>query len=158
MNQSENDRCYQKALSHLARRALSSYNLRKKLKENFSDEAIEHSLTKLIEKKYLDDQQYLQRKWDSAKKQGMGNLNRKRKMLQEGFNKETLNTLTKDCDNDNEEIQNALDYLERRKKNLVNNLESSETKEKIWRHLCYKGHSFAIIEKIWKILTSQINH
>ncbi len=156
MTSSENEFecCYKRAIFHLGRRALSSHKLKEKLSPHFSAQTIELCIEKLKEKKYLDDQDYLQKKWQSKKLKGHSNYAISRKMSMEGFDSETLKNELQHYKKERveDDLEILLDYVKTKKRNLL------ESREKLCRHLAYKGHSYSTIEKIWQKLTSEINH
>lgn len=150
-------RCYQRALFHLGRRALSSYKLKEKLSKHFSATAIDHCIEQLFKKKYLDDQEYLLKKWENGKRKGHSNYALSQKLRQEGFDLNTIKYTAEQLQNEEEDLETIVRYLNSKKRSLINNLPSPESKEKVFRHLAYKGHRYNMIEKIWQKLTSEIN-
>lgn len=152
------EQCYRRALFHLGRRALSSYKLKEKLAKYFCEQTIDHCIAQLLEKKYLDDKDYIQKKWESGKRKGQSNYTLNQKLHYEGFDQETLKLSTESFQNEVEDLESVLHYLKTKKRQLLNNLQEQKSKEKIYRHLAYKGHKYSFIEKIWQILTSEINH
>lgn len=152
------ERCYSRALFHLGRRALSSHKLKEKLSKYFTDQNVEQTIQQLVEKKYLDDQDYLQKKWDSGKRKGQSNYTLNQKMRLEGFDADSLKANTDLLQNDQEDLDTVLNYLKNKKRSLIADLSDNKSKEKIYRHLAYKGHRYSFIEKIWQKLTSEINH
>lgn len=152
------ERCYLRALFHLGRRALSSYKLKEKLSKYFTDEAINQCIETLNEKKYLDDEDYLLKKIEGGKRKGQSAYSVSQKMRREGFHQDTLKATIDIQKNDELDLETTLNYLRSKKRNLIANLSDEKSKERIYRHLAYKGHRYSFIEKIWQKLTSEINH
>jgi SOS response regulatory protein OraA/RecX len=151
----EFERCYKRAIFHLGRRALSSFKLREKLSLHFSKHAIEQCIQLLQEKKYLDDKDYLLKKMESGKRKGKSSFVILKKMEQEGFDLRCMKNdfeEIKTADSEEEDLETLLNYLKNKKNKLLLD------REKLYRHLAYKGHSYSTIEKIWQKLTSEINH
>lgn len=147
------ERCYKRAIFHLGRRALSSFKLKEKLSTYFTEEVIDRCLQELTDRKYLDDQDYLQKRWQSGKLKGQSNYAMARKLGREGFDAETLKNELRHfkTEKTEEDLEIVLNYIKTKKRNLLN------SREKLCRHLAYKGHNYSFIEKIWQKLTSEIN-
>jgi SOS response regulatory protein OraA/RecX len=67
MSSEELSKCYNRALFLLGRRAYSSHKLREKLKKDFTPESIERCIQQLVQKKYIDDDAYLEKQMAEGK-------------------------------------------------------------------------------------------
>ena len=150
MNQA--DPCYSMALRLLGRRAYSSHRLKEKLLTYFAEQDVDTCIEKLKEKKYLDDVSYLHFQWEKGQKQGLSHQMRIKKLAREGFNSRDLKETFEENVESEDEVANALEYLHHRKKNLLAKLNDPKTKERLYRHLIYKGFSSSVLSKVWKEL------
>lgn len=156
--------CYQKALSLLGMRAYSEYKLTQKLQQlSYEPTEINSALERLRELNLLNDEQLAARKTDQWQQQGFGPLMRQQKKMQLGLS--DTNTAPIDPEL---EIELAWQYLTHKKKSLISSLEETllnpqnnsdhnEIKEKIFRHLAYRGHSFRVIQEVWKKLETNLH-
>lgn len=163
MNNDTYQECYNRALFLLGRRAYSSHKLRQKLLQTYDAEIVNQCIRSLIEKKYLDDEIYLENRWKQNKNNGYGDKLLSRKYLWDGFSKELVEKVYKyNTENDDEyKSKQVMDYLMIKKKSLLKNFHHTnpnylQCKNKIFRHLIYKGHSPSFAEKILKILTATL--
>lgn len=164
MTQDEFQQCYNRALFLLGRRAYSSHKLSKKLSECFSQSIVTHCINALLEKRYLDDESFLENRWRQNKKNGYSDKLLAKKYIWEGFSRELVDKVYEkitSADENEEEEEKVLEYLKAKKSSLLKKLERNNpnymsNKHKIFRHLLYKGHSPRFAEKILKILTPSI--
>jgi SOS response regulatory protein OraA/RecX len=100
----------------------------------------------------------LKNKWLKGKHAGQGAHYLTRKFKFEGFNGEKISALNQNTTDEHNDLDLVITYLKSKKKNLLANLDTPELKikEKIYRHLLYKGHSYSFVDKIWKKLTSEL--
>jgi len=148
--------CYQRALSLLSRRAYFTKKLKDKLKSlDFSPDLIDQVILELTDKKYLNDQEYAKSKILSWKMKGIGPHQIKNKL--QILNLKYSDFINQESNIESETIdesKNILNYLLKSKQLFLERIKSNPLtfKEKLYRHLIYKGHEISEIKKVWKKL------
>jgi SOS response regulatory protein OraA/RecX len=163
--------CYQRALSLLSRRAYFSKKLVDKLKSLlFSADIINQVIEDLTEKKYLNDREYALQKISSWKSKGLGlhqiknklqNLNIKMSdvISQENNEHEFNQSNITSNQSKEQDLEQVLNYLLYQKNIFLERIKSHPQtyKEKLYRHLIYKGHDLELIKKVWMELKHNEN-
>lgn len=131
-----------KAVELLARQEQSTQNLRRKLLERGYDEAeVAAAITKLTEKKYLNDAETCAYQFESL--YAAENLSVRQicaKLIQRGFDAETVRNLVP-ADTYEHEMRAAARAVEKK----FSGKTDANIKNKIWQHLASKGFDGEII-------------
>lgn len=147
LNNHSNDPEYafNRALRYLNLRARSKKELEEYLKrKEFSETAISQAIQKLLELKFLNDEEYgisFMRGRQVYKSKSRYYVTHE--LRQKGVDSDTISKIIADSQ---EDLQTATDFIIR-KKRIFGNLEKQEFKEKMMRLLSARGFSFDTIKK-----------
>lgn len=138
---------YETSLNLLARRNYSEYKLRKKLLEKkYPEEEINASIKKLIEKKFLREDEYIRMKISNFLTRGYGDSYIVNKLKEERIKvtKDEINILREEFSKDEDSELEKLIHKKLNGKSLPNDpLERLKLKSKVLYFLVSKGHDYS---------------
>jgi regulatory protein len=140
-------RCLHQAYRYLERRPHLKKELERKLKKkDFSEYSITKTIDYLLEKRYLDDSDYIRRFIsDQIRLKRNGFLLIKKKLMEKGANQEEAERILLLDYTENLQISNAKALYEKKKAALKEE-DPRKARQKLIRHLQQKGFSWKIIE------------
>ena len=132
-----------KYLSYRARSVKETYD--HLLRKNFIEDTINSVLKRLIDLKFLDDEQFAKQWIESRQKhKGKSKFILKRELRLKGLSNDVIEPLLKEAQDDLETARILFD----KKKRILGSLPEEEFKKKIGGFLQRKGFSFGIITKL----------
>lgn len=136
-------RAKQTALSYLAHRARTEYEVRDKLKKNQFDELIiERVIERLYELSYLDDDSFTERYIRGRlNKKGHAPLRLKADLRRMGISPEKIDRALQTIADRNSLLDKALEQAQKRSKRLARETDSFAKRRKIYGFLLRKGHT-----------------
>ncbi len=121
----------------MSRRAMTQRQLMEKLqKKEFSPEAVEYAVTRLVQLRLLDDAQYAQNAVRSLQNRGYGALRIQYELRRRGVDKETAEEALQDFQTDEDLVHRLLE------KKLHGECEDRNALKKAADSLCRKGYTW----------------
>jgi SOS response regulatory protein OraA/RecX len=143
--------CYNKAITLLARKAYSIAKLREKLSKTFefSQEQVDLTITKLIDQKYLNDKEYALALIRYHLRRGQSKLYIKNKAKFYGVQISDDDFQASIHELEIDPKAELTDKINRKREQLMaKNLPEAKIKEKIYRHFLGKGFQFEELRSI----------
>ena len=135
-------------------RSISVEGCRKKLiKQEFSEESIEHSIERLLENQYLDDERHA-RNYFEMKQEIYGRYRIQQDLMRQGVDKSIAVAVVKDMADEEQELEEALKYALRRFDNQSQAFDQ-KAYARIYGFLARKGYSAGVIRQVMDRLRSQ---
>lgn len=144
-NPTDETAAFNRALRYLNLRARSKKEIEEYLKrKEFSESAISQAVQKLLELKFLNDEEYGKSFMRGRQVyKGKSRYYVTHELRQKGIDPDTISKIVIDSQDD---LHTAKEFI-LRKKRIYGNLEKQEFKEKMMRLLSARGFSFDIIKK-----------
>lgn len=139
---------FNRATRYLSLRARSIQEIRDYLlKKDFTPEATENAIKRLIDLKFLDDEEFGKTFMRSRQVyKGRSKYFIKYELKQKGLSEDTINEVS---ENAQEDLETAKNFIER-KKRIYSHLDNLHFREKMTRLLSSRGFSFDIIKTALK--------
>lgn len=139
--QNELSKCMRKALSLLNYRDRTSFELKKKLKENsFDEKEIELTVNRLTENNYINDNSFLET-YINFHKDTVSKTKITQKLWLLGVPTDLIASKISQIFSENDEYNSCLAAMESR-------IRITPEKEKLIRHLIYKGYKYDTVSKV----------
>ena len=135
----------QRAFRYLARRLLSEYELRIKLKQKkYNEEVIEETINNLRENNYLNDMEFANVFSDeNIKNKYWGKNKVKAELIKRGINGEIISQILLDKFPDGNNLHSAIELAEKKYNSLIfRKPEKKKMKEKLFSYLFSKGYDY----------------
>ncbi len=141
--------CLQQAYRYLARRPHLTIELNQKLKQkNFSDTIIRRTLERLLEKKYLDDHDFIRRfTEDAIQLQHLGPLQIKHKLMSKGASSTDVDEILPQQYDEKRQLQNAR-YWYQKKTTTQKEQNPENRRQKLAAFLQRKGFYWDTIRQV----------
>lgn len=152
----EKQKCFNDAVNLLSFRPRSEHELRIRLrKKGYEDNWIDASLEKLRNYKYVDDQQFARMyTLDRINIKKLGQRAIKQELRMKGINKEIIDDVVEDLCEEDKELEQAIELIEKKVRNLSSKEDYYKQRQKLLQHLVRKGYSFDIagraVGEVWK--------
>lgn len=141
-------RCFDKAMEYLARRMHSRAELQRKLlKAEFAPEAIEATLARLTELRYLDDAEFARQKLAQAQRKLIGQRRAMQELMKSGVKGETARSAVREHFDRDEARENAQHLIEKTLPRLLR-LEPLVAKRRLVGLLMRRGFEYDAIKPL----------
>jgi len=143
------DYSFNRAVRYLSLRARSKKEIEEYLlKKNFEPKTISQTIKKLLELKFLNDEEFGKQWIESRQKyKGKSKYVLKNELQTKGLNKELIEKLLQTAEDD---IETAKDFFER-KKDKIKHLSKEDFEKKIIGMLQRKGFRWDVVKKVLQI-------
>lgn len=147
--ESDKKDAFLKGLQYVSRRRRSAKEVRGLLAgKGFSQEATESAVDKLARYGYVDDREYARAYMASSS--GKGRLRTSFELAAKGISPELIEEFSKSSE---QEYGEALSAAKRFLKGKAP--QDAKEKQRLWRHLCYRGFDQETVKKVLAELTGQ---
>ncbi len=137
------------AVRLLSRRNHTALEIEQKLRRRgFSQETAASVIQECERLRYIDDHETARCYFRELKRKGEGSLRIRARMKQKGLSGEGVESMLFQYTGDAEEIENARKALKKKKPRFDREPDPRKRKEKMYRFLCSRGFSGAVISAV----------